>query len=508
MRHYLFLLGAPLLALGMLTLLDLQPGQPAITATAAIAVWMAIWWISEAVPLAVTALLPVVLFPALGIMDGKAVSSAYINHIIFLFMGGFLVAIAMQNWGLHKRIALRILMLFGQGPGRILLGFMVTTGFLSMWISNTATTMMMAPVVLAIILNIEDQLGTEKTHHLATGFLLAIAYSASIGGVASLIGTPPNLSFARILQITFTQAPAISFANWMMFALPISLLLFSACWLLLYLLYIRKAGHNSFAESGLNRNFFRQQYSALGPASREQKMISIAFASMALLWIFRSNINIGVITIPGWSNLFSKPDFFNDGTVAIAVALTLFLLPSRQNNKRLLDISAFSKLPWHIILLFGGGFALATGFIRSGLSAFIAEQMSSLGNMPTLLAIAGICLLITFLTELTSNTATTEMFLPILAAMGVGFGINPLLLMIPATLSASFAFMLPVATPPNAIIFGTNRIQVMQMAKTGLLLNLSGALIVTLAAYYWAPAIFDFDPHQLPSWAVLSNTQH
>ena len=475
----------------------MQPGNRAVTATAAVAVWMAIWWISEAVPLAITALLPLILFPALGVMNGNAVSGVYVNHIIFLFIGGMMVAVAMQNWGLHRRIALRVLAIFGRGPGTVLFGFMATTAFLSMWISNTATTMMMVPVAIPIIASLEEHLGEEKSNRMAAGFLLAIAYSASIGGIASLIGSPPNLSFVRILAISFPDAPQVSFADWMIFAFPISLTMFIGCWLLLYGMYIRSAGSVQ-----LDNSYFREQYQALGKTTREQKIVAGAFTTMALLWIFRADIDFGVVSIPGWSNLFANPQFFNDGTVAIAVALCLFVIPSSQKGKPLLDSQVFARLPWHLMLLFGGGFALATGFVESGLSVYLAEQLKGMGGMPLLLVIAGICFLITLLTELSSNTATIEMFLPVLAAMGVAFDINPLLLMIPATLSASSAFMLPVATPPNAIIFATNRIHVYQMAKTGIALNLLGVMVITLASYYLVPMVFDFSVDELPAWAT------
>jgi sodium-dependent dicarboxylate transporter 2/3/5 len=496
----LALFTGPAFCLLVLLLVDLDSENPAVTATAAIAIWMAIWWITEAVPLAVTALIPLVFFPLLGVMNGKAVSSAYINHIIFLFIGGFLMAIAMQKWNLHRRIALRILMAFGRGPGSILMGFMFTTALLSMWISNTATAMMMVPVVLAVILNIEETIKDEKTRQkLATGLLLAIAYSASIGGIATLIGTPPNLTFARILAISFPAAPEISFANWLVFALPLTLVMLGVAWLVLYMLYIR---HSKGV--ALDRKYFRQQHNALGLASFEQKATGIAFTLMALLWIFRSDIRLGSINIPGWSQLFPNPSFINDGTVAIGIALLLFLIPAKQEKGNLLGSDAWTKLPWHIILLFGGGFALASGFIESGLSAWLANQLSVMQGYHPFMVIIGICFLVTFLTELSSNTATTEMFLPVLAAMAVAFELNPLLLMIPATLSASFAFMLPVATPPNAILFGTNRLHVYEMARAGIFLNIFGVMVISLAAWFWAPTIFDFSRNILPEWAVLA----
>ena len=486
----------PAIAALLLLFVQLDPARPAVTAAAAVAIWMAIWWIAEAVPLAVTALLPLVLFPLLGVMDGGKTADAYINHIIFLFIGGFLMAIAMQRCGLHRRIALRILMLFGHSPATVLLGFMLTTGFLSMWISNTATAMMMVPVALAIILNFDEQLDAAQARKLAIGFLLAIAYSASIGGIATLIGSPPNLAFVRILAINFPAAPEVSFAQWMLFALPISLLMFAAAFALLYMLFVRPLRQLAF-----DRRLFSEQYRALGAASRDEKWVFAAFVSMAALWMFRIDITMGPLNIPGWSDLFRHPGFFNDGTVAIFIVLLLFILPSHKKGHTLLDNSAFTELPWHIILLFGGGFALAGGFVDSGLSAYLSQTLQGTEQLPPLLVIASICLMVTFLTELSSNTATTQMFLPVLAAMAVQAGIHPLLLMLPATLSASFAFMLPVATPPNAIIFGTNRVAVMDMAKTGIWLNLLGVLILSLACYLWAPLVFGFVADQLPGWA-------
>jgi len=486
----LFLWAAPLISLSVIYFVELTPGSPQVTAAAAIALWMAIWWISEAVPLAVTALLPVILFPLFGIMTGKATTSHYCNSIVFLFVGGFLVALAMQRWGLHKRIALRILASFGGHPALLLLGFMLATAFLSMWISNTATAMLMVPIVLAVILNLESQFGEDKVHRYSIGLLLSIAYSASIGGIATLIGTPPNLSFSRIFAISFPDIPGISFANWFFFAIPLTVILLLIAWGLLVLLFSPKKNNLQ-----LDREYFIQTYRQLGPASSEEKTIFVVFSMMALLWVFRSDISAGSFIIPGWSNLLPYPKFIDDGTIAIAMAALLFLFPSKnKKGERLLDNHVFSELPWHIILLFGGGFALASGFIESGLSSYLAQQLTHLKDTPLVTMIATITLLVTFLTELTSNTATTEMLLPVLAALSVATDVNPLFLMIPATLSASLAFMLPVATPPNAIIFGTNKVRVIEMAKTGILLNLAGAIIVTLGVYFWAGLALGANP--------------
>jgi len=487
----------PIICLVFLLFFNPDPSQPEIGYTAAIALLMAGWWITEAIPLAATALIPIVLFPLFGIMDGKDVSVQYINHIIFIFIGGFMVALAMERWNLHKRIALRILMIFGINPRLTLLGFMCATAFLSMWISNTATTMMMVPIALAIVLNLEDLVGKEPMKRYAIGIFLGIAYSASIGGVATLIGTPPNLSFARILNIFFPQAPEISFAKWFLFALPISIFFLLVVWLLLARFFAPKE------KLHLDKKLFSQQYQQLGPLSFAERAVMADFMALVVLWMFRANIQIGALTIPGWTSLFPKAKYINDGTVAIALALILFLIPAGNNTKeRILNWQIAARLPWNIVILFGGGFALASGFKASGLSQWLGTQLQGLQGIHPLFIVAAICLLITFLTELTSNTATAEILLPILAALAVSIKVNPLLLMIPATLSCSFAFMLPVATPPNAIVFGTGRLQIKQMARMGVVLNLIGALVITTAVFLLARAVFGIDLFTTPAWAI------
>lgn len=488
----------PLIAFLLITFVDLKPGNPAVTRTAAVALWMAIWWITEAVPLAATALLPVALFPLLGIMNGKTVAPLYFNHIIFLFIGGFLVALAMQYWQLHKRIALRLLLLFGGCPRCTLTGFMIATAFLSMWISNTATTMMMVPIALAIVLKVEEQSDNQDTRF-GTGIFLGVAYAASIGGLATLVGTPPNLSFARILTIHFPTAPEISFATWFAFAFPLSVILLIVAGITISYLYnIRGRGEN------LDTQMVHTQYAKLGPMSFAEKIVFANFISLAILWLTRKSITIGAITLPGWSQLFENSTWINDGTVAIFMALLLFIIPSQNKSKtRILDWEIAANLPWHIILLFGGGFALASGFKESGLSLWCAQQLQGLGTIHPLILIVALCFLMTFLTELTSNTATAEMFLPILAALAVAVEVNPLLLMVPATLSCSCAFMLPVATPPNAIVFGTNRINMRDMARTGIILNLIGVVLVTTTIWILGRVVLGIDLATMPDWAVL-----
>lgn len=478
---------------------DLDPNKPEVSYTLSVAVLMATWWITEAIPIAITSLLPVALFPFFGIMNGKAVSSTYFNHVIFLFIGGFLVAIAMQKWNLHKRIALRLLMLFGNKPAPILFGFMLSTAFLSMWMSNTATAMMMVPIVLSVISGLN--LKAPKARKFQIALLLGVAYSASIGGIATLVGTPPNLSFTRIFSIIFPQAPEISFINWFIFALPLSIILFAI--IFFWLLYLYHPGKEWPTSS---KNLFHREYEKLGKIGFEEKVVLVVFLSMALLWITHHGINIGQFEIKGWSSLFSNPSYINDGTIAIFLSIILFMIPSKNTTsaKRILDGEAISKLPWHIVLLFGGGFALASGFTESGLSIWFGEQLKWVSSYSPIIVVFVIALLMSFLTELTSNTATTEMLLPILAGLAVSIQINPLLFMLPATLAASLAFMLPVATPPNAIVFGTNQLKIKDMMRTGFLLNIIAVIILSLWVYYFGSYIFGIDISVFPDWAKSS----
>jgi solute carrier family 13 (sodium-dependent dicarboxylate transporter), member 2/3/5 len=476
---------------------DLEPGKPEITATMAIAVLMAVWWVSEAIPIGITALIPVVLFPALGVLNGKAISSAYFNHVIFLFIGGFLMALAMEKHKLHRRIALKILTITGSGYGRILFGFMLATSFLSMWMSNTATAMMMVPIAMSVIAKFEEKASFSGRKNYSYGFLFGIAYSASIGGIATLIGTPPNLSFARIFTIIFKNGPEITFSQWFIFALPVSIIMFLFAWLLLYYKYRPKKKETQ------DTNILKREFDELGKMSFEEKIVLVAFITLALLWIFRSNISINNFVLPGWSNLFAKPQYLNDGTVAIAISLLLFMIPSKaKKGENILEARIILRLPWQIVLLFGGGFALAQGFANSGLALWMGERMTIISSVHPLLIVLLIALFMSFLTELTSNTATTEMLLPVLAGIAVSININPLLLMIPATLAASLAFMLPVATPPNAIVFGTNRLKIAEMMKTGFLLNIIGVIVISLIMYFWGQLVFDINLSVFPEWAV------
>jgi sodium-dependent dicarboxylate transporter 2/3/5 len=499
-RHYIGLLLGPALFIIILIFFDLEPSNPIVTRTAAVAVLMAVWWLTEAIPIAATALIPMALFPALGIMSGRAVAPIYFNYIIFLFIGGFIIALAMQKWNLHRRIAIRIIILIGASPRKVILGFMCATAFLSMWISNTATTMMMVPIAAAVLDKIEDTFGKDVLGRFPVALLIGIAYAASIGGIATLIGTPPNLVLIRILKISFPDAPEISFASWMAFGLPFSIVFLLIAWRLLLLIFVpRKSVFRSEA------SIFREEYKKLGKIKYEEVVVLITFLALALLWIFSNDIVIGNFVIPGWTRIMPESGYIDDGSVAIFMALLLFLIPSRTKEKgRLMDWKTARRLPWGIVILFGGGFALAAGFKESGLSDWLGGQLGGFSYFPALIIILMVCSGMTFLTEMTSNTATTQMILPILASIAVAIKMNPLMLMIPATLSASCAFMLPVATPPNAIIFGTGRITIGNLARAGFLLNLIGIFLVTLAVYLLGRIIFGINPAEFPSWAAIS----
>ena len=468
MKKFIGQLLVPAAALATLLMADLAPGHPEVTRMAAVAILMAGWWITEAIPIPVTSLLPIALFPLLGILDGRTTAATYFNHLIFLFIGGFLFAIAMQRWDLHRRIALRILRFLGTRPTRVLLGFMCSTWFLSMWISNTAATMMMVPMAMAIIGPFREHLNKQEARRFSIVLVLGVAYAASIGGISTLIGTPPNMSLARILELNFPEMEELTFAWWFRFAFPLSLTFMLTAWFTL-----SKIARLSGINASIDKNYFHQQYQQLGKVTYEQRAIGGLFLLLIFGWMFRSE----------WSQLFPHPKYIDDGTVAIIIAILLFLIPSKKNpGEKLMDWAAAKEIRWGIILMFGGGFALATGFIESGLSEALGEQLTSLQNVPLWMLITIICTVITFLTELTSNMATTEVVLPILAAMAKAIGVNPLVLMIPATLSASCAFMLPVATAPNAIAFGAGEIKIKDMIRYGFILNIIGIVLISVAA--------------------------
>jgi len=398
-------------------------------------------------------------------------------------------------------IALAIIHTVGGGPSRMVLGFMIAAAFLSMWISNTATAVMMVPIGLAMILQIEDEFSDskEKTHKFTVGLMLGIAYACSVGGLTTLVGTPPNLSFVRIFEILFPDAPPIAFGQWIVMALPIGVVLLAIAWVLITRVFYRTP-----SEITVDDAVIQSERAQLGSMSFEEKVVMAVFASTAVLWVFRVDLQVGLFTIPGWSRVLPEPGMIDDGTVAITMASLMFFIPTRNRSdgdRRIMGPDVIPRLPWNIVLLFGGGFALAAGFQQTGLAQIIGNQFEALASLPPFVMILLVCLVLTFLTELTSNLATTEMILPILASIAVVTETHPLILMIPATLSASCAFMMPVATPPNAIVFGSDRITVGEMARVGILLNFIGALVIASVVFTVGTVVFEIDPSVLPEWA-------
>lgn len=487
----------PLLAL-IFILVNPVRSDPSISRMIAVVVLMAGWWISEVVPIAITSLLPIVLFPLLGIMDGGDTAAQYFNDVIFLFMGGFIIALALEKWDLHLKIAFSALLMFGSRPLMILMGFMVTSSILSMWISNTATAILMFPIALSVIHEMEVIHGQKKLVRFKIGLLLGIAYACSVGGITTLIGTPPNLAFVAIFEKLYPSGPAISFGNWIVFALPIYILQLTIAIFSLHLLFSPR-----IESKGAFKKYIREEHQKLGRISYEQIWILGLFVLFALLLIFRSDLRIGNTVIPGWSNLFKNPGFIKDGTIAVFISVLMFLIPSRKKpGTRLMDWKSAVKLPWRIILLFGGGFAIAKGSVESGLTHWLGQSMTGLADTPTIVFIGANATLMAFLTEFTSNISTSQILLPVVGALSESVRINPLLLMIPVTVASSFAFMLPIATPPNAIIFGSGHLKIKDMILPGLILNLSGIIIVTIIMYFWGTTIFEIDPAVFPDWAI------
>jgi sodium-dependent dicarboxylate transporter 2/3/5 len=473
----------------------------------AVTALMAVWWIGEGTSLAVTALLPLMLLPLLGILPSKSVAPNYANHLIFLFLGGFMIALAMEKWNFHKRLALWIISIMGTEPKRIVLGFMTATAFLSMWISNTASTMMMLPVAMAVVgqiardASLNGERNSDSQRQIENGLglvlMLALAYSASIGGVGTLIGTPPNIVFAGFYRKMFPDNPEISFFQWMVLAIPIVVIFIPIVWVYLCRFVSPVPLENISAGSD---EIIQKELDDLGLMNRAEKIVAGVFCFTAFLWIFRKPISLGEFVIPGWSGLFSHPKFLHDSTVAIAMGLLLMVFPVNGtkglelNGKRewfALDWKTVqAKIPWGILILFGGGFALASGFGATGLDKWIGTKLTGISGWPLWMMVITICLVVTFLTELTSNTATTTMILPILGLSAVAVSTHPLLFMVPATLAASFAFMLPVATPPNAIVFGSGWVSVPQMSRAGFALNIVGAGVLTSVVLLLVKALF------------------
>jgi len=475
----IFRLLGPVVAILCATLIDI-PGHGTAASMLGIALWMAIWWISECAPLALTALIPLICFPLFGITTGKEIAPRYVNSIIFLFLGGFLIAQAMENSGLHKRIALNMLARLHASPLQLALGFSVTTAFLSMWISNTATTMLMVTIALPLLHRLMEEHGSENIAPMAASFLLIIAYSANIGGMGTPVGTAPNLVFLENMRLSAPDAVP-SFLEWMMVGVPMVIAGLAVLFAVLGPGLARLPWKHSDG-SALNKSL-----DELGTMRREEKLVGWVLAATALSWMSRKGIHTESFDIPGWASLLPYKGV-DDGTVAMLMASLLFLFRT-QSKSSILNTASFRKLPWDIVLLLGGGFALAYGMQHSGLSSWVGNQAEFLKTVPLPLMMLGIALSITFLTEITSNTATTQVMLPILAAASLASSLDQTSILLVATLSSSCAFMLPVATPPNAIIFGSGHVPMQSMIKTGIRLNLIMVLVVISVVYLIRPLL-------------------
>ena len=458
---------------------------------AAIVVIMAVFWIFEIVPIAITSLFPIFLFPLFGILDTKTTALFFGKEIIFLFLGGFLLAQGIQNSNLHKRIALNIVNIIGSKPANLVLGFMIATAGLSMWISNTASVMVMMPIGLSIIEEIKEVKGSKNfLSKFAVALMLGIAYSADIGGMATLIGTPPNLVFMELYHELFPELPKIGFTQWMMMGLPISITFLFTGWLLMTKVIFRMPKINIFKTKDIIKGLLND----LGKLRRDEMASGLVFLSAAILWVTGSDITLSEsFTIHGWRSSFGL-EMVSDASIAVATSLLLFVIPSKDKPKEmLLTWKKARELPWGILLLFGGGFAIAGGFNSSGLSSLIGNLFTNLEIDNPFIIIIIVCLILTFLTEITSNTATTTLILPILAKASAVLGLDPRILMIPATLSASCAFMMPIASPTQAIVFGSGHIKIKQMIRAGILFNLLGVIIVTGVFYLLTKFVFELE---------------
>jgi sodium-dependent dicarboxylate transporter 2/3/5 len=446
--------------------------------TAAGAYLMAVWWMTEAIPIPATALLPLVLFPGLGILDMNAATGPYANPLIFLFLGGFLLALGMQEWGLHRRLALWILERVGTSPSRIVLGFMLATAFLSMWISNTATAAMMLPIGLAVVELVRPP-GLAPApggrFNFGIALFLGLAYGASIGGVATIIGTPPNAILVGAAEELL--GVSIGFLTWIKVGLPLTLVLLPITWIVLVrVLYPPEPLEGDVA------GLLARERAALGPASRGEWVVGVVFSLTALAWVFREEKVFAGFVLPGIETWFPQ---VGDATIAMLGALLLFMLPvDLRSGTFALSWSRTRDLPWGVLILFGGGLSLARAMETSGLASWLGMAVSGLSHLPLLLLLAMVALLFVFLTELTSNVATAAMAMPIMAGVGIATGVDPLLLMTTAALSASMAFMLPVATPPNAMVFASDELTIPRMARAGILMNLLAILLISLVGSF------------------------
>ena len=453
-------------------------GQSVLAST----LWIAIWWVTEAIPIAATALLPIILFPLSQGMELPTTTESYGHKYVFLYLGGFLIAIGIEKWNLHKRIAINIISFIGTDVRKVILGFMIATAFLSMWISNTATSVMMLPIGVAIIKQLKDNPASLENENTIFGkaLMLGIAYSASIGGIATLIGTPPNLVMAGVISEIYNYE--ITFFKWFIFGFPISIILLFFCWY-----YITRVAYvfNQREFPG-GRSEVNRLKNDLGPISYEEKIIAIIFALAGFCWITRSFLLQSILPV------------LDDTIIAISFGLILFVIPSKAKTNTLLNWKDTIQLPWGVIILFGGGMAIAKAFEISGLAIWLGELMTTLNALPFFILIIFLIAAVNFLTEITSNLATTAMILPVLASLAFEIGVHPFGIMIGAAVAASCAFMLPVATPPNAIVFGSGYLKIPDMVSRGIVLNIFSIILIAVMVYFILPLLWDINLNNFP----------
>jgi len=479
----------------------LDPARPALNAVAAVTALMALWWVTEAIPVAVTGLLPLVLFPLLDLAPARDVAAAYGNRLLFLFLGGFLIALAVEESGLHRRLALAVIAWVGGGASRLILGMILATGLLSMWMSNTATTILMLPIATSLMTHVDACVADEALRRrFGTALMLGVAYAASLGGMATLIGTPTNVLFKELYIATLGErAPPITFGGWMLMAAPLSLTLLVLCWALLAKLLF-PVGNESVG----GHEMIAIERARLGPLRPVEWRAGAIFVITALLWVFREPLaGWGWAPLIGWGKSSSGAEPVDDATIAVFMALVCFIIPrDRLVGRPLLEWRRATDVPWGVLLLFGGGLALAQGMAHTGLDKYLGGAIGDrlVGMSPVVIAIV-LALGVTLLSELTSNIACVNITLPVMASLAQSIECDPRLLMLPAALAASCGFMLPVATAPNAIAYGTGRISARQMLWAGLWLDLVCVLAIVLFVFVIGVPALGVSLHGLPDWA-------
>ncbi len=493
----IILLAGPIVFL----LILLLPGPESLPAegkrVAAVAFWMSIWWLTGVIPVGATAILPFALFPFLGVMKGDVAVGYFAHQLNFLLLGGFMLAAAMEKWNVHRRMALGIIDFIGVTPRRVVLGFMIATAVLSMWISNTATSLMMLPVGIAMLKKFREIGGDELGDRIAPALMLSIAYAASIGGVGTLIGTPPNAVFASQVNTLFGQK--IGFFEWIKVGIPMVIVILPLAWI--YLVRIQFPLPSSIGKEAIN--VIRDERRAMGKMNRGEICVAIVFCLTALGWILRKKIEVGIFSFPGIQTYF--PLVNSDATIAMLSGFCLFAIPvNAKRGEFLLDLRSAMSIPWDVLLIIGGGICLANGFSDSGLSEWMVNQLVFLKSYHPYFIILVCVALVVFLTELTSNTATSTIFIPIMGVMATSIGQNPYLLMVPCCVGVSMAFMLPAATPPNAVVFGSGYLRIQEMAKTGFFMNLISITFIVLVMITLTSRILGIELNSVPEWAVQS----